>query len=415
MDPVVDIYVHEDDSVRKKLTDRAIKLQKKYYKKRKINEKVLKKKTPLQKAVSAVFDIIGVCVALVCGAMCFSGITNRFQNLPASLAGYTTMKIASGSMVASGFEIGESVTVSSVDAKTLKEGDIIAFYVFRPNSIKFRQLNTRKVDTSKIGDVKFDSSMESFFGFHNEEIKTAAASGSNRVIHEIIAVYEDQYGQRWFETKGTSNPLKDSWYINENYIIGAYNNSPVANFMASIIGTMTSSMGTVILLTIPLVIIAIFIVGLCMKDVQIAMLESDVVEEKRKLTDEICVKNKIGYQMSNKVKYKVLAQATENEKLKYIELLWKDGNTPNAMKKYYLRKQLLVKPMEEMNRVNRRCEKMFEEGENPRVIAKFYEDEKKRINDKYEEKRKQIKTIRTAREEERKELENSKNKKKSRA
>lgn len=415
MDPVLDIYVHEDDSVRKKLTDRAIKLQKKYYKKRKINEKVLKKKTPLQKVVSAVFDIIGVCVAIICGAMCFSGITNRFQNLPASLAGYTTMKIASGSMVASGFEIGESVTVSSVDAKTLKEGDIIAFYVYRPNSIKFRQLNTEKVDTSNIGKVKFDSSIQSFFGFHNDEIKTAASAGSNRVIHEIIAVYEDQNGERWFETKGTSNPLKDSWYINENFIIGAYNNTPVANFMASVIGTMTSSMGTVILLTIPLVIIALFIVGLCVKDVQIAMLESDVVEEKRKLTDEICVKNKVGYQMSNKVKYKVLAQATEDEKLKYIELLWKDGNTPNAMKKYYLRKQLLIKPMEEMNKLNRQCEKMFENGENPRAIAKFYEDEKKRINDKYEEKRKQIKTIRVSREEERKENEQSKNKKKGRA
>ena len=74
MDPVLDIYVHEDDSVRKKLTDKARKLYKKYYKKRKINEAALNKKTPLRKAMSIVFDIIGVCVALVCGAMCFSGI-----------------------------------------------------------------------------------------------------------------------------------------------------------------------------------------------------------------------------------------------------------------------------------------------------------------------------------------------------
>ena len=36
MEQVLDIYVREDDSVRKKLTDKAIKLQRKYYKKRKI-------------------------------------------------------------------------------------------------------------------------------------------------------------------------------------------------------------------------------------------------------------------------------------------------------------------------------------------------------------------------------------------
>ena len=49
-------------------------------------------------------------------------------------------------------------------------------------------------------------------------------------------------------------------------------------------------------------------------------------------------KNKIGYNMSAKTKYKVLATAAPEDKLKYIELLWKDGKEPNALKKYYLRK-----------------------------------------------------------------------------
>ena len=53
-----DIYKHEDDSVQKKLSKKAIKLQKKYYKRRKINERFLKKKSPLKKAFSIVFDNI---------------------------------------------------------------------------------------------------------------------------------------------------------------------------------------------------------------------------------------------------------------------------------------------------------------------------------------------------------------------
>ena len=41
-----EIYQHEDDSVQKKLTKKAIKLQKKYYKRRKIrsNQKIIQQR-----------------------------------------------------------------------------------------------------------------------------------------------------------------------------------------------------------------------------------------------------------------------------------------------------------------------------------------------------------------------------------
>ena len=68
---ILSIYVHEDDSVHKKLTKKAIKLQKQYYKRRKINEKYINKKSPLKKAISIVFDFALIAVALFCGLVCF--------------------------------------------------------------------------------------------------------------------------------------------------------------------------------------------------------------------------------------------------------------------------------------------------------------------------------------------------------
>ncbi len=394
-----EIYQHEDDSVQKKLTKKAIKLQKKYYKRRKINEKFIHKKSFAKKVVSVIFDVGLIGIALICGLVCFCNISSRMQNLPPSIGGYMAMQVVSGSMRASGFEIGDSVMIKSVDTDTLKEGDMIAFYVYSPSYTNFSQYRSTKIDPETTADLKYQVSVKSFLGLQNAEIQTAAKMNSRRVFHQIIGVYEDKEGVRWFETKGTSNATKDRWWVKETLVIGAYNDSKVANLMSVVINTMTSSIGTIIVLMIPLVIVAMFIVGICMKDVYVSMLENEIVEEKRKLTDEVCVKNKIGYQMSNKTKYKVLATAAPEDKMKYIELLWKDGNAPNAMKKYYLRKRMLVKPLEEKNALHRECEKLFEAGENPREIAKYFEEQEQKIEAKYAKMKDKLKVIKDAHEE----------------
>lgn len=391
---LLNIYVHEDDSVQKKLTKRAIKLQKKYYKRRHIKEKFIVKKSPLKRAVSIVVDTACVLVALMCGLVCFCNISCRFQNLPPSVGGYMAMQIVSPSMVNSGFNVGDNVMVKAVNTDTLKEGDIIAFYSYAPSYKNFKPYKATKLDSSQIGDLEYKVTIKNFLGIYNSEIQEAAKANSKRVFHEIIAVYEDSDGVRWFSTKGSSNAVRDGWYVKETMVIGAYTDTEVASTMSVVIGTMTSSVGTIVILMIPLIIIAFFVVGLCLKDVYISMLENEIVEEKRKLTDDICVKNRIGFQMSNKTKYKVLATASPDEKLTYIGLLWKDGKEPEAIKKYYIRKRMLIQPLEEKNILNRECEKLFEAGENPREIAKYYEDECARIENKYQNVKTKLKSIR---------------------
>ena len=104
--------------------------------------------------------------------------------------------------------------------------------------------------------------------------------------------------------------------------------------------------------------------------------------------------------MSTKTKYKVLATAAPEDKLTYIGLLWKDGKEPNALKKYYLRKRMLIKPLEEKNALHRECEKLFEAGENPRDIAKYFDEQVAKIEAKYDNIKDKLKEVHHFREEE---------------
>jgi hypothetical protein len=157
--------------------------------------------------------------------------------------------------------------------------------------------------------------------------------------------------------------------------------------------SLTTQPNGIFLLTIPAFVMLIIMIFYFIKHIQIAKLELDCVEEKRKITDPICVKNKVGYQMSRKTKYKILAQATDKNREEYIKLLWKDGHLPNSVKKYYLRKRILLKPMEDKLKLNRECEKKFKRGVKPTTIAKYYLAEKAKIEKREAEIRKRIKNI----------------------
>ena len=123
----VNIIVKEDDSVAKAIARKAKVLEKKYAKKRKKNENLLKKKTPLQKTFSVLADVFCDILVLLAGIVCFSGINTKIQRVCPTFAGYSNFTIKSGSMINSGFEVGDTVIVRSVNTNTLHKGDIIAF------------------------------------------------------------------------------------------------------------------------------------------------------------------------------------------------------------------------------------------------------------------------------------------------
>ena len=409
MTDLVNVIVKEDDSIEKQLNKTAKKLKRKYTKKRRINEKLLAKKSPVEKVFSGIFTALCILMVVVSGIMCFSNIVSRIQRVSPSIFGYCNMKIATRSMQST-FPQHSIVVVHSVDTDSLNVGDVIAFYQNPQRTAEFNNLKRSDPDSIKLvqssggqntkSKTKLTLTLASVFGIQNADVKNSASNPditvSTPIFHRIQDIYEDAQGRRWFNTKGDDNGYDDSskWIVCETTVIGIYTNSLPATAIKTILGTISSGSGMIISLIVPLVFLAIIIIPSAVKDVQIAMLELDVVEEKRKLTDDICVRNNVGFQMDTKTKFKVLATAPDGEKLHYISLLWEEGTAPSSIKKFYLRKEINLSSISKLRDVNRECEKMFKDNVAMTKIAKYYLTEKKKIEKEQEEYKKIWKKMR---------------------
>ena len=177
MNKAINVIVKEDDSIEKQLNKTAKQLHRKYSKKRQINEKLLKPKTPAKRAWSIVFDCLCTVFVILAGVMCFSSINSRIQKVCPTFFGYSNLKVASGSMTNSGLNIGDTVVVQAVDTSTVKEGDIISFYAYSADYNKFDINTVSKVDNQTIGETKYIHSFVSMFGYQPKEIVSAAQAG----------------------------------------------------------------------------------------------------------------------------------------------------------------------------------------------------------------------------------------------
>jgi len=369
----------------KQLQRTAEKLKQKYSKKRKLNEKkVLKQKTPLQKVWSATSTILVSLLIVFSCMLCLTCVIGRVQNVPPTFLGYNYMQIATGSMEASGFMVGDKIVVRAVNTDTLKPGDDIAFYVYRNNYREFYNRTITEI-TDYAPATQYAFSPRMLIGLQTSEIQEAANPklATQIVFHKVVAVYEDELGERWFKTRGTSNPVNDIWNINEKMVLGIYDTGTGGQIIGGLLNFLTSVYGLLLVLLIPLVLLGIMLVSDLFKRARYAVLEYDIVEEKRKLTDEICVKCGVGYHMDTKTKYKVLVHANDEEKAEYCALLWKDGTTPEAVKKYCENKEIDMEYNRKLLAINRECEKMFNQGQSHTKIAKYYLTEKEKLQDTY--------------------------------
>lgn len=393
----VKVIVKESDDVQKMLSQTASKLQEKYNKKRKINERLLKEQTKPKKVISIIFDVVCFVLVIFSALLCFSSINGKLQRTCPIFAGYSNLRIVTGSMEASGFKVGSTVAVHAVDPDTLKPGDIIAFYRYR-NSYNRFTVNINRVSSVHefATENKLVTTPQSLLGFQERGLKEAGQAGCKIYFHKIDSVYELD-GKRWFKTYGTSNYnsalqeyVIDNEVICEDMIIGVYQDTFVARLMTHVTGCMTSSYGLLVLF-IPIVLMAVVIAIECAKDVQFARLELDCIEEKRKITDPICVKNDVGFNMTNHMKYKILAQGTPDERITYIKYLWREGTIPQNVRRYLFRNKQLLSYNEQLLKVNRTCQERFKNGDDPLEIAKYYKTEKSRLQ---REERSAVKKIR---------------------
>lgn len=361
--------------------------------------KLLKRKSTTRKVLGVITDIVCALVVIFGIVFCFASVNCRMQNVVPSFAGYSTCKIASASMTQSGFDVGDSVIVRAVDTSTLRGsrtgadgsyvwGDIIAFYADNITSAENAVESFTKVAENEYAEkIKYKSSFTNLFGVQNKELVATAKSGSRIFFHHIVDVYMDAQGVRWFKTQGSSNALPDQTtidnadgskaylncgYVNENMVVGAYDDSSSARAVSWVLGAISSDTSTILVVLLPLLLLAIILIMECLSDVRLAVVECEVVDGTRKVFDPVCVKNQVGYNLSKEDKLKVLSRTPIDEINDTIACMWKDGSCPTAIRKYYLRKKVYLRPIAEKQKLYDECKKMYDDGVDEEQISKYY-------------------------------------------
>ena len=391
----LEITVINDNSVYKKLKKTNKKLSKKFGTRREINEKKLNRYSSVGgKIFSCVTNSLLVIMVVGTLLVSFACVYGRIKKTVPTFAGFSYMQVVTGSMTkesiiingkeySSGHKKGDNIVIRAVDTNTLKEGDKIAFYVDGRSFNDYKEAKSVKI-ADDARTVKYKTTLGKFIGFQPRAVTNASARGCKLVFHHIIEVYEDANGVRWFKTQGSSNDNRDNWVIKEDYIIGIYDDSKIGAKVSSVLGFITSKTGMVVTLLVPLLLLGLLLIIDFLKNAERAKLELDCIQEKRKITDPICIKNNIGYGMSNKTKLKVLAQAEPEEWMHYISLLWKNGKAPNSIKKYAIRKNIKLRPIKKKLELNRTCEFLYGEGLEIGKLSKYYLLELEKI-EQYEE------------------------------
>lgn len=341
-----------------------------------------------------VFDVICVLMFVLFSSFAFCTTYSRINNLIPTYMGYSMCSIGSNSMKASGFVAGDHVMVRSVDTRSLKEGDIIAFYANITNYDSDAVSSFVEIDNSS-ATLRYHASVSQLFGGQNASMMAVARDNNPIYFHHISKVYEDADGVRWFRTRGSSNALDDQsiilnsdgsrmfltcGYVCENMVVGAYDGSGFAGVLSRVYDALLSNtMLSICMVLLPVILLALIIVIDSANDARLAVVECQVISGKRKLTDNVCVKHKIGYNMTTQDKYKAIAKMNPDDVPSVIPLMWKNGRRANAIRKYYLKKKLYLRVVKAKENLSEQCTAMLHDNVSPRKIVDYYESENKRI------------------------------------
>lgn len=181
--------------------------------------------------IDKVFDYLLIPLLILCIFFASSLIiTKKTKGIP-MIAGYSLVKISSGSMRDYGFEIGDFAMIKqqkSID--DYKVGDYIAFFEC------------------------VDSNVQNHFQANESGLEPTKDPRASRIIfHEIMSIVTDNNGKKWFITKGVNNKYNDVHPIYEDYVIGKYkeNLDGLANFIKFLL----SIKGALLVIVLPCSII----------------------------------------------------------------------------------------------------------------------------------------------------------------
>ncbi len=207
-----------------------------------------KTKSTLYTVFGKIGDIILIPVIFLALTVCllifFQG---RQDNMP-SVFGISIVRIMSGSMQKSGFDIGDSVIIKKTNTDELWIGDIIAFFQKDDPADKGKKLtllstvNQQPVVTKPIPQERLT-------------IDDLKGTGMRVIFHEIKNVYYDETGTRFFQTKGSSNDDFDTVKVREDFVLGKYVSTP--NWVRDALKWLATPTGMIVCVCLPLGILVI--------------------------------------------------------------------------------------------------------------------------------------------------------------
>lgn len=208
--------------------------------------------------------------------------------------GYTLATIQSGSMEASGFNIGDKAVLKR-KAENLAVGDIIAFrYCIVPDN----PAPNRYIDTVKRVNTKY----------------------ATIIFHEVIDTLVDDRGVSWYLTKGSSNPTPDAIWIRHDLVIGKH--APEAKAAGVVLETFSNKYVMLALAIVPTGLLMLILLFQLISYLDVLGHEKRLLKGELSAFDKICVHKGVARGMKRKDKIKLYLSATESEKDEMAEILW---------------------------------------------------------------------------------------------
>ena len=161
--------------------------------------------------------------------------------------GHSIVRILTGSMVKLDFMPGDNVFIKKIDTDELNNYDIIAFYSYQDpldEDVDKYNLLTEKPTNPK-PEPEGRVTQDKIYG-----------KGYYVVFHQIIGIYYDESGTRYFETKGASNDDADSDLVRDEFVVGKYIETPT--WVRKALSWMSSSLGMIFCVCLPLGLLVIF-------------------------------------------------------------------------------------------------------------------------------------------------------------
>ncbi len=290
-----------------------------------------KKIFSIYKLLGIIGDILFIPIIIFALSSCVFMLVQRRKNMPVSLFGNSLVYVMSRSMESEGLLKGDTLFVKEASTQDINLKDVIAFYYY---SDAVNDNNNTKHLVKKFpysGGLYVDMSEEKIeYGVNISDypkverqglktIKDAQKSNTPIYFHRVIGIYVDDYGNVFYQTKGSDNGSADG-YIRSDFVVGKYVETPRA--FRDVMTFCGSARGMIILVCIPLSLLVLFQCFSLIKQIEIIGYEKSLIKGKKRFDDEEVKKNFNGNDMElhNKVYLYYIASSEDKQNVK--EFMW---------------------------------------------------------------------------------------------